>query len=321
MPRTGRAFEEAVYSFARTLNPLSEVFFDHKARDRDTGTLRQCDVWINTMIGGHWPVKILVSCKDDQRSHRKLTLPDIETFAGEVRSTGANIGVIYSNVGFTRTALKKANAIGITCCRLYQNEPPDIPHSIRFEYFACHACFQLSLVPEINTLTGATWNDVLDIRIGAEDTSETILDLLCADFVEKERNSLEALKSQTAKRTDFFPQGWESAWELSLCGFQEKLRLQMLVRWRKYGARIEAILLNGSYCFSSGSFRGEEIGPVVDMKSGHPGDGWVEILADDLILPQNAVVITRYSPNLRVTLRESLGPRALWTSTDSLSAV
>lgn len=42
--RLGRKFEEAVYTFARTLDASAEVFFDHKVPDRDTGELRQCDV-------------------------------------------------------------------------------------------------------------------------------------------------------------------------------------------------------------------------------------------------------------------------------------
>ena len=60
MSKPGRDFEEAVYAFANTLK--AEVLFDHQIPDRDTGELRQCDVWINAKFGEHWPLSILVSC-------------------------------------------------------------------------------------------------------------------------------------------------------------------------------------------------------------------------------------------------------------------
>jgi hypothetical protein len=65
--RHGLAFEKAVHVFANTLDSKAEVLFDHKVPDRDTGTPRQCDVWINAKFGGHWPLSILVSCKDQKK--------------------------------------------------------------------------------------------------------------------------------------------------------------------------------------------------------------------------------------------------------------
>ena len=59
--KPGRKYEEAVYAFAKTLDPSAEVLFDHKMPDRDTGELRQCDVWINAKFAGHWPLSILIS--------------------------------------------------------------------------------------------------------------------------------------------------------------------------------------------------------------------------------------------------------------------
>jgi hypothetical protein len=70
--RPGKAFEKAVYAFARKLDPNADVIFDAKIPDRDTGKMRQCDVWINAKFGGHWPISILVSCKDKRGTESGL---------------------------------------------------------------------------------------------------------------------------------------------------------------------------------------------------------------------------------------------------------
>jgi predicted helicase len=127
--RPGSEFEEAVYHFAQKLDPSAEVLFNHSVPDRDTGEPRQCDVWINAKFGGHWPLAILVSCKDHKR---KLHSGDIGTFRDEVRSTGASTGIIYSRADFTEPGLRKAQANGFPCCRIYQREPADIPESFFF---------------------------------------------------------------------------------------------------------------------------------------------------------------------------------------------
>jgi hypothetical protein len=100
MIKPGREFEEAVYTFAKALDPTAEILFDHSVLDRDTGKPRQCDVWINAKFGGHWPISILVSCKDH---NRKLHVGDIGAFCDEVRSTGASTGVISSLDVMNRT--------------------------------------------------------------------------------------------------------------------------------------------------------------------------------------------------------------------------
>ncbi|HLO99813.1 MAG TPA: restriction endonuclease, partial [Fimbriimonas sp.] len=110
MAKHGIEFEKAVYEFAKALDPKAEVLFDHKVSDRDTDTLRQCDVWINAKFGGHWPLSILISCKDHST---KLDINDIGTFLEEKRSTGASYGVIYSKSGFTKPAVEKAKVNGI----------------------------------------------------------------------------------------------------------------------------------------------------------------------------------------------------------------
>ena len=63
-PRPGRTFEEAVLRFAKAINPDAKVLFDHRVPDVVSKPPCQCDVWIETLVGGHWPITIYVSCKD-----------------------------------------------------------------------------------------------------------------------------------------------------------------------------------------------------------------------------------------------------------------
>ena len=42
MPRQGRGFEKAVYTFVEALDPEAEVIFDHKVPDIDTEGLLSC---------------------------------------------------------------------------------------------------------------------------------------------------------------------------------------------------------------------------------------------------------------------------------------
>ena len=103
-----REFEIAVAQFLQTLDPASRVIHDLKQPDGDTGHSRQRDVWIETRFGGHIPIKILVSCK---RKKAKLSQQDIDAFRGELLSSNAGMGILYSFSGFTKPALEKRNAL------------------------------------------------------------------------------------------------------------------------------------------------------------------------------------------------------------------
>ncbi len=170
---TSREFELAVHNFASAINPSATVIFDHKVYDRDTGTPRQVDVWIETKIGGHWPISILASCKLQKR---KVNISQVGTFCDEVRSTGAGYGVIYSSSGFTKSALAKAKANGLACCRLYRGEPADLPAALYFRSYLSKTMVQLSL-PSAITIDGVrTWNDLFDLPVTMGEGQTTMLD-------------------------------------------------------------------------------------------------------------------------------------------------
>ncbi|MBI5563530.1 MAG: hypothetical protein HY870_01450 [Chloroflexi bacterium] len=296
--KPSRELEEAVYSFAKSLDTSAEVIFDHHVPDRDTGTLRQCDVWINAKFGNHWPISILVSCK---YHGRKLNISDIDTFCNEVRSTSASTGVIYSAAGFTKSALMKARTNALACCRLYRNEPADIPQSIWPEFFLCKSSITLRWLTDTSIPGLQVWNDVFDIR-DKSDSSTTILDIISDVFVQGQE------QSHLAKKDASFPEDWTRKLQFSLVG-SEELRIQIVLHWRKFHGRMEAKLVNGSYCFLDDSFKGHVTLPFI--AGDQPGEGWEEIPAESLSLPAKRVLAVETTNDVRQTLRDTLGLTSL----------
>src|SRR5947209_5051729 len=80
-----RQFERAVAEFLAAAGPTAKVSHDYRQTDPDTGSLRQRDVWIESVLCGMFPIKALVSCK---RWSAKLNAKDVEHFFGEL--CGAN---------------------------------------------------------------------------------------------------------------------------------------------------------------------------------------------------------------------------------------
>jgi hypothetical protein len=303
MSKYGRDFELAVYDFAKSVDSSAQVLFDHSVRDRDTGELRQCDVWINALFGGHWPLSILVSCKDHKR---KLHVGDIGAFLDEIRSTGASTGVIYSRTGFTKPSLLKARANGVACCRLYRNEPADIPQSIFFEQFTCNPSVQLIIKTDPIPPHLVTWNDIFSVTVEAENGSSTILELIAATYHDAEAQSVEKSRS-----TNTFPPEWTTELRIKDDDTAEELWINVVGKWKRYRARLEAHLLNGSYSLANESFKGSIAGPSIDIRSSHPGESWTEVTDAGFILPQNRILWILYLGNVQETLQAGLGLKPL----------
>lgn len=307
MSKPGYEFERAVYAFVEALDSSAEVLFNHKVQDRDTNTLRQCDVWINAKFGGHWPLSILVSCKDHSR---KLNIGDIGTFCNEVHSTGANTGVIYSKSGFTKPAILKAKANSIACCRLYQNEPPDIPEVIWFEHFTCTQSINLVLKTDLRGSKFKTWNDLFDLQ--GIDSKTIILDIISETFIRSGDQVVSEYKELVKEKRDSFPQDWGTELRFTVDEIDREIQVQIWGHWKRYHARLEASLLSGSYCLTGESFKGEQIGPSIDVKGDHPGEHWVEI-TEDFLPPSNMILAVLHHPSsVRDDLRGKMGPKKLW---------
>ena len=281
--KSGYAFEQAVYEFASRMDADAEVLFNYKVPDRDTGTPRQCDVWINAKFGGHFPISILVSCKDHGR---KLHVGDIGNFCDEVRSTRASTGVIFAKNGFTEPALEKAKVNGLSCCRLYLNEPSELPESLEMVCFLSNPAIGLSIGQTEGIPSGLPFNEILNIPVtlpGGE--AGLVLDLVLLHFYERSRNSV-----LEAKNADRLPRQWESSVNLgsSETGFVCDIHIQG--SWKHYQSLAKATLLNGSYCLTNNSFYGWFISPAIHHFDANPGESWTQI-EEDTPFPINVFII------------------------------
>jgi len=223
------------------------------------------------------------------------------------------MGVIYSNTGFSTQAIEKARANQIVCCRLYQDEPADLPSVIWFDQFACHAGVRLTPKTDAVATATTTWNDLFDIEIEQGDKRETLLDVIASVFAEGEDEAIRKIGGAIV-----FPSDWGTEIALGDSAGNE-LRVQVWGRWTWYRARSEATLLDGSYCLSDGSFKGSQSGPMISLRDKHPGPSWVEVTDRDLVPPANRITAIRCSGDVRTALRQSYGPQLVRAQESSCS--
>jgi len=286
MDKPSEQFEKDVWAFVKALDPFATVFFNHKVQDINTKTLRQVDAWINAKYGGHIPISILVSCK---KYKRKLNITHIESFNSEVRSTGASTGVIYSSSDFTGPALAKAKSLGLQCCRLFRNQPAELPTSLVFSLgnYVCYSRFRMILLQAdyqvLKQKNITYWHELLNIRV-TED--KTLLDYIVTRFCENEQPS----------NSNVIPNDWTCEYTFSPWDDNSFIvKMQVIGYWDIYHAKPECHLLNGSYCFSNASFVGGVGTPSIDIHSTTPGPGW-ERVERNAIFPtpiQSAIVFPR----------------------------
>lgn len=264
-----RDFEKAVAQFIAALNPKARVTHDARKPDRHTGRPRQRDVWIEGTFAGMFPLRALVSCKHYRRPLNQL---DIDHFAGELASSGANIGIIYARRGFTSTAIAKAKELQIHCCRLYRNEPADVPETLVFASYCFVPWLRLAYAgPPAPHLR---WADILDQRDESPE-GKTLRESIVESAKHCDQAAMEHLKSRrdAYRDTVTVPITWFEG--------GEKITVTVRFGWKAFRGRVEANFLNGSYCQTSGKFSGSVTGPVVDLKM-PPGPGWDPVRLDEV---------------------------------------
>lgn len=293
--REWRAFEVAVAQFAAAMDPNAIVTHDARLPDRHTQKPRQRDVWIEAKVCGHFPVRLHVSCK---RYKRKLHQGDIDAFAGELASSGAHKGVVYSYTGFGADALRKAKALGICCCRLFQDRPADIPLSLSFTtQYCCSSQIRLSLPLDPSALEPLrTWGDILDLPLTPPATG-TALDALAGLFRQAEKL---ALSSNWEGHS--FPPAFAADLHLPAATNHPELLMTAHGRWRVFRSRQEFVLLNASYSHTTGDFRGQVHSPWIDRLASEPGPGWE--LPDSVPDRVDAPVLILYGPDVRTALQQ-----------------
>ena len=144
-----KQFEIAVANFLRAVDPSAKITHDAKIADVHTGEPRQRDVWIEGNLCQLFPIKVLVSCKFTKD---RLNEQDIDAFNGEFISSGAHKGVIYAKTGFADPAIQKAKKLDFSCCRLYLNQPPDLPEVLFFTAYCSRNQLSLILLSALNLI-------------------------------------------------------------------------------------------------------------------------------------------------------------------------
>jgi Restriction endonuclease len=109
LQRLVRALEQATNNHAHV-----KVESPKRLPDKDTGQLREHDV-VLTFSLGHHTMLVALECRDRSR---KVGVPAVEAFRHKCDRTGVHRGIIVSPLGFTKTALAKAEAWETGCLGL-----------------------------------------------------------------------------------------------------------------------------------------------------------------------------------------------------------
>lgn len=267
-PPDWKQFEIAIARFLAALDPTAKVTHDLMTSDLQTGTPRQRDVWIEAKVCKQFPVKVLISCKFWST---KLDQGDIDDFFGQLKLSGADIGAIYSKAGFGENALTKAKALNISCCRLYENQPADIPHALAITAHYIRDRVGIAVLEPIDAVAWgiATWGDLFSAFVLMDGTRMTGIDAILAV------HDSGATRSATISDTKPFPRPWEQRIELRPADRTARpIRLSIAGSWNCWEAKTEACLLDGSYSITDDTFVGTQMTPSIDTWCVAPGPGW-----------------------------------------------
>jgi len=298
-----RSFEKAVAEFVQALDSEAEVKHDIRLPDRHSKRPRQRDVWIEAKLFKHFPVSILVSCK---LLKRKIHQQDMDAFNGELISSGAHKGVIYSLAGYTKPALEKAKDLGICCCKLYKNDKPDLPENLILYTYCCTPKFSVKfLEPPDSGWNISNYGDLFSLEVDIASKKISMLDAIDLKYIESEKTSTEHGKKRK------FPCDWKN--EITLSDTESDirpLRIQLAGAWNIYRAKLEAHLLNGSYSYTTGQFIGNQSTPWIDTQGSHPGPGW-ELLDQRPTETNPTCVVSFLSGSIKEILKKNMGKVSL----------
>jgi hypothetical protein len=303
---TWRAFEKAVAQFVQALDPTAKVTHDQHLPDRRHGGRRQRDVWIEARLLGHYPVSVLVSCK---RTRRPLHSGDVDAFSGELASTQARVGVLYSYSGFSEPAVEKAKQLCISCCRLYSNEAPEIPEVLHLTAYCCKAQLRVRLAEwPLHGWEVVTWEGLFKLQLGSSSDRRSAMSEIVRKYREAEGNAVEAVRGTGAVPQPFAA---EIVLRSDVQGV-EPIVVCISGRWAFYAARLDAYRVSGSYEFTRPDFKGEVAIPPIDRLSAEPGPGWARVDSPPSSI-RNTILVILHGADAEQALVEFLGPRALST--------
>ena len=273
-----KLFELAVARFIAAIGQGAKVTHDIQLPDVHTGYPRQRDVWIEWSLGGHFPAKALISCKHLTRA---LDQSDLDHFNGEFISSGAQLGIIYSKAGFNDRALEKAKALKFHCCKLYENEPAELPENLALGLAYNFRLRLRMLVSGSAEFYGfKQWKEVLDLP-SASGTVRSVFVQGIDEFQSEDDNK---------KRWDLARNGQNVVAHVRELG-KPPLDVELQLTCPVFQAMLECTILNGSYNITAGHFQGSAATPMMDMQSAHPGPGWNELIGTPGEMPSRLLAI------------------------------
>ena len=174
------------------------------------------------------------------------------------------MGVVYSYSGYSKAAITKAKAKGICCCRLYQNESPDLPEALPFQTYYCTPCVTIALIddPPDPAWSVATWQDLFAIKIDTPNGKKSVLDAMDATLLDGQAKAL----AHDLLPDHPFPADCRTIFQIDEAG-RKPIRIGMDLRWHFYRGKVEAQLLNGSYSVTDGEFKGSQLGPIISLRA------------------------------------------------------
>jgi hypothetical protein len=298
-----RQFEVAVADFLRVVDPTAKVTHDATIPDAHTGEPRQRDVWVEGSLCQLFAIKVLVSCKFKKA---RLNEQDIDAFNGEFISSRANKGVIYAKAGFTNEAIAKANALDFSCCRLYSNQPADLPGALFVRAYCCRNRVSLIALESPDTIWNfRSWSDLFEAPVLVDGSQQVALDVLCEIYDRAVEQAIAA-----GRPGDLFPTSWSADIRFNHpTGSAQPFSLRLGGSWGTWVGKLEAYLLNGTYCLTNNQFLGATSMPYVDTWNVDPGPGW-ERCEPPVQTPLNTCVYILRG-NVRATLMTELAPKPI----------
>lgn len=113
-------FELLAKEIQEQLSPDALVEHNIKVMGK-SGSLRQIDISVKQKVG-QFDIFIAIDCKD---YNKKLDVKHIEEFAGLIQDVNAYKGAMVTFLGYTETARRRADALGIDLFRLVDTESKD----------------------------------------------------------------------------------------------------------------------------------------------------------------------------------------------------
>lgn len=116
--KSGRTLERVIASIERVLAGAQGVTIESPKflKDRLTGEDREHDVLL-TIKSSHHTLTVSIECRDRSR---KITVNDVEGFWAKCQHTGVDQGVLVSPKGYSKSALRKSEQLGLRCLMLAQ---------------------------------------------------------------------------------------------------------------------------------------------------------------------------------------------------------